>query len=155
LDQCSCGHHSRWILGAHPTFFAKTIHLSQGFSLYELNFHLTNVKKYCLTYTTLSYILTKNKIKIIHLSPTWKFVSFSCKYTTFEYNFSLTTLWRNNYDHYFQMCHILYFIEIRIHHASIDVHKFINPSICFNPWWSRVNDDVWESLALQFFQCNN
>jgi hypothetical protein len=60
-DQCSCGHCRRWILGAHPTFFAKTIHLSQGLSLYDLIFYLTNVKKYCLTYTTLSYIWTKIK----------------------------------------------------------------------------------------------
>ncbi len=31
-----------------------------------------------------------------------------------------------NHDHNFQMSHILCLIETRIHHASIDVHKFIN-----------------------------
>ncbi len=33
-----------------------------------------------------------------------------------------------NYDHNLQMSHILCFIEIIIHYASIDVHKFINSS---------------------------
>jgi hypothetical protein len=33
-----------------------------------------------------------------------------------------------NHDHNVQMFHILCFIERRIHHASIDVHKFINSS---------------------------
>ncbi len=31
-----------------------------------------------------------------------------------------------NHEHNLQMSHILYFIKTRIHHASIDVHKFIN-----------------------------
>ncbi len=31
-----------------------------------------------------------------------------------------------NNDHNFQMFHILCLIETKIHHASIDVHKFIN-----------------------------
>jgi hypothetical protein len=30
-----------------------------------------------------------------------------------------------NHDHNSQMFHILYLIETNIHHASIDVHKFI------------------------------
>jgi len=30
-----------------------------------------------------------------------------------------------NHNHNLQMFHILCFIEIRIHHASIDVHKFM------------------------------
>jgi len=33
-----------------------------------------------------------------------------------------------NYDHNFQMSHILCLIETKIHHESIDVHKFINSS---------------------------
>jgi hypothetical protein len=33
-----------------------------------------------------------------------------------------------NYDHNLQMSHILCFIETKIRHASIDVHKFINSS---------------------------
>ncbi len=33
-----------------------------------------------------------------------------------------------NHDHNFQMFHILCFIETKIHHASIDVHKFTNSS---------------------------
>jgi hypothetical protein len=33
-----------------------------------------------------------------------------------------------NNDHNFQMFHILCLIETKIHHASIDVHKFINSS---------------------------
>ncbi len=33
-----------------------------------------------------------------------------------------------NHDHDLQIFHILCFIETRIHHASIDVHKFINSS---------------------------
>ncbi len=37
-----------------------------------------------------------------------------------------------NFNHVcnFQMSHILCLIEIRIHHASIDLHKFINSSKC-------------------------
>ncbi len=35
-----------------------------------------------------------------------------------------------NHDHNLQMFHILCFIETKIHHASIDVHKFINLSKC-------------------------
>jgi hypothetical protein len=31
-----------------------------------------------------------------------------------------------NHDHNLQMFHILCFIKIKIHHASIDVHKFTN-----------------------------
>ncbi len=33
-----------------------------------------------------------------------------------------------NHDHNLQMSHILCFIKTIIHHASIDVHKFINSS---------------------------
>jgi hypothetical protein len=33
-----------------------------------------------------------------------------------------------NYDHNLQMSHILCFIKTKIHHASLDVHKFINSS---------------------------
>ncbi len=33
-----------------------------------------------------------------------------------------------NHDHNLQMSYILCFIETRIHHASTDVHKFINSS---------------------------
>jgi hypothetical protein len=33
-----------------------------------------------------------------------------------------------NHDRNFQMFHILCFIKIKIHHASTDVHKFINSS---------------------------
>ncbi len=33
-----------------------------------------------------------------------------------------------NHDHNFQMSHILCLIETKIHHASTDVHKFINSS---------------------------
>jgi hypothetical protein len=33
-----------------------------------------------------------------------------------------------NHDHNIQMSHILCLIETRIHHVSIDVHKFINSS---------------------------
>ncbi len=33
-----------------------------------------------------------------------------------------------NHDHDLQNFHILCFIETRIHHASIDLHKFINSS---------------------------
>jgi hypothetical protein len=33
-----------------------------------------------------------------------------------------------NHNHNLQMFHILCFIETRIHHTSIDVHKFINSS---------------------------
>ncbi len=33
-----------------------------------------------------------------------------------------------NHDHNFQMSHILCFIKTIIHHASIDVHNFINSS---------------------------
>ncbi len=33
-----------------------------------------------------------------------------------------------NHDHNLQMSHILCFIETIIHHASINVHKFINSS---------------------------
>jgi len=33
-----------------------------------------------------------------------------------------------NHDHNFQMYHILCLIETRIHHASTNVHKFINSS---------------------------
>jgi len=33
-----------------------------------------------------------------------------------------------NHDHNLQMFHILCFIKIIIHHASIDVHKFISSS---------------------------
>ncbi len=50
-----------------------------------------------------------------------------------------------NHDRNLQMSHILCFIKTKIHHASIDVHKFINSSkysYIFNPWWSWVNDDV-------------
>jgi len=34
----------------------------------------------------------------------------------------------SNHDHNLQMSHILCLIESKIHHASIDVHKFINSS---------------------------
>jgi hypothetical protein len=41
-------------------------------------------------------------------------------------------LWQHyediNHDHNLQMSHILCFIETRIHHASTNVHKFINSS---------------------------
>ncbi len=33
-----------------------------------------------------------------------------------------------NYDHNFQMFHILCLIKTKIHHGSTDVHKFINSS---------------------------
>jgi hypothetical protein len=33
-----------------------------------------------------------------------------------------------NHDYNLQMFHILCLIETKIHHASIDVHKFINSS---------------------------
>ncbi len=33
-----------------------------------------------------------------------------------------------NHDHNFQMSHILCLIKTKIHHASTDVHKFINSS---------------------------
>ncbi len=43
-----------------------------------------------------------------------------------------TFLWQHykdiNNDHNLQMFHILCLIETKIHHASIDVHKFINSS---------------------------
>jgi hypothetical protein len=43
----------------------RTIHCFQGLSLNELVFDPINVKKYGLTYTTLSHILTKEKIFLL------------------------------------------------------------------------------------------
>jgi hypothetical protein len=41
-----------------------------------------------------------------------------------------TSLWQHyediNHDHNLQMFHILCLVKTKIHHASIDVHKFIN-----------------------------
>jgi hypothetical protein len=41
---------------------------------------------------------------------------------------SLDQHYKNINHHNFQMSHILCFIETKIHHALIDVHKFINSS---------------------------
>jgi hypothetical protein len=43
-----------------------------------------------------------------------------------------------NHDHNLQMSHILCLIETRIHHASIDVHKFIN----------HQNIDIFQSMMV-------
>ncbi len=92
----------------------RTIHCFQGLSLNELVFDPINIKKYGLTYTTLSHILTKEKIflliplqhEIFYVDPkvlideltVSKFQLFSihsCNYTSLEYNFIMPTLQRH------------------------------------------------------------
>ncbi len=118
-------------------------------------FDFTNVKKYGLTYTTLSHIWTKEKLVLltplqhenfyvdprVHLKinrlktiAIWIPVSPQSKNLHNSHviiqALNTTSLHQHykdiNYDHNFQMSHILCLIETRIHHSSIDVHKFIN-----------------------------
>jgi hypothetical protein len=120
-----------------------------------LGFDPTNIKKHGLTYITLSCIETKEKLfllapfqhEIFYVDPkvhveinrlktiaTWIPLIFQL---TKLHNshviiqaLNTTSLWQHyeniNHDHNLQMSHILCFVETRIHHASIDVHIFIN-----------------------------
>ncbi len=54
--------------------------------------------------------------------------SFACNYISHEYNFLHQCYENINNDHNLQMSDILCFMEIKIHHTLIDVHKFINSS---------------------------
>jgi hypothetical protein len=119
-----------------------------------LVFDPINVEKHGLTYTTLSYLQTNIYIYIVPLQheffyvdprihvkmnrlktiATWiplilqlknlhnSHVIIQALNTT-----SLHQHYENiNHDHNLQMSHILCLLETRIHHASIEVHKFIN-----------------------------
>jgi hypothetical protein len=133
----------------------KINHHSQGLSLDELVFDPTNIKKHGLTHITLSHIQTKEKIFLltpfqhdnsyvdlrihVEMNRLKKIVNWIPIITQLKklHNFHViiktlnTTSFHQHYkninhDHNFQMFHILCFIETTIHHASIDVHTFIN-----------------------------
>jgi hypothetical protein len=115
----------------------------------------TNVKKHGLTYITLSRIRTKEKLfllapfqhEIFYVDPrvhiemnrsktitTWILLNNQLKnlHNSHVIIQALNTTWLCqhyediNHDHNFQMFHILCLIRTKLHHASIDVHKFIN-----------------------------
>jgi hypothetical protein len=136
---------------------ARTMHCSQGLSLDELVFDPTNIKKHGLTYTTLSHIQTKEKLFLLaplqheffYVDPRIHVEMNRLKTITtwmplipqFQnlHNFhviiqalNITSLCQHykdiNHDHNLQMFHILCLIKTRIHHALINLHKFINSS---------------------------
>jgi hypothetical protein len=119
-------------------------------------FYRTNVKKKQLNIYIFLPHSKKRKIILIGSSPIWKLwggfenrykneknennnldtihssirklTSFSCNYTSIEYNFLHQHYKTIKHDHNLQMFHILCLIETKIHHASTNVHKFMNSS---------------------------
>jgi hypothetical protein len=122
-----------------------------------LVFDPTNIKKHGLTYTTSSHIWTKENlfllnplqhenfyvdsrvhIEINRLKTTTTWIPLNPQLNNLHNSHVImqalnkTFSWQHykdiNNDHNLQMFHILCLIETKIHHASIDVHKFINSS---------------------------
>jgi hypothetical protein len=122
-----------------------------------LVFDPTNILKHGLTYTTLSYIQKKEKLFLlaplqhvniyedirvhIEMNRLKKIVTWIPLILQFKklHNshviiqaLNTTSLHQHykdiNHDHNLQMFQILCFIKTRIHHASTNVHKFINSS---------------------------
>jgi hypothetical protein len=120
-----------------------------------LVFDLTNVKKHGLTYITLSCIRTKEKLFLlapfqheffyvdprIHVKmdrlktiaiwiPLFPWLKNLHNFHVIIQTLNTISLHQHykdiNHDHNFQMFHVLCFIKTRIHHASTNVHKFIN-----------------------------
>ncbi len=137
----------------------RIIHCSQELSLDKLVFDPINVKKHVWTYISLFRIQTKEKVFLlaplqyenfyvdprIHIEmnrlktiATWillihQFKKLHNSHVIIQVS-NTTPLCHHyediNHDHNLQMFHILCFIWSKLHHASTNVHKYINSLKC-------------------------